>query len=209
MGMIAGNKSDDNSDKKEIGETVLGLGMPAIAKTALSAFNELFGSMLAKGSPKTDWIIHNTDTPLATKESRQNIQDVHWRCVQDPISSSRRPTHSNCWRENTSSRMELFYHWTPKMLIWTPPRNRLCPKFPILRCPQLLSLQDSLVCWNSRRSSRHWHGFRAQDIRAEMKLWRRSVPTRRHADAVRGRTPSVSGVQDPIVGPSYLRFGTD
>ncbi|PYX33201.1 MAG: hypothetical protein DMG77_00855 [Acidobacteria bacterium] len=72
MGMIAGNKSDDNSDKKGIGETVLGLGMPAIAKTALSAFNELFGSMLAKGSPKTDWIIHNTDTPLlATKESRQ------------------------------------------------------------------------------------------------------------------------------------------
>jgi hypothetical protein len=87
MGMIAGNKKggDDsdsegdgnNSSKagkkvKALGATVLGLGMPAIAKTALSAFNELFGSMLAKGSPKTDWIIHNADTPLlATKESRQ------------------------------------------------------------------------------------------------------------------------------------------
>jgi hypothetical protein len=53
-----------------IANMVMGIGLPAIASTALQAFNQLFGSMQA--SSKTEWIIHNTDTPLlASKDARQ------------------------------------------------------------------------------------------------------------------------------------------
>ena len=96
MGMLLGQVSDligsggdsgggdDGSDgqktkaskagKKAKGaaKTIFGFGLPSIATTALGAFNDLFGSMFAKGSPKNEWIIHNADTPLlATLDARQ------------------------------------------------------------------------------------------------------------------------------------------
>jgi hypothetical protein len=46
--------------------------MPSVAKTAFNTFNELFGSLMAKGGAKNLWIIRNSDTPLlATQEARQ------------------------------------------------------------------------------------------------------------------------------------------
>jgi hypothetical protein len=61
-----------SSVSKLAGRAVLGLGFPAIAETAFSAFGELFGSMFSQGSAKNEWIIHNADTPLlATQEARQ------------------------------------------------------------------------------------------------------------------------------------------
>jgi hypothetical protein len=58
--------------KTTAGGGMLGLGFPAIAQTALDGLNQLFGSMLAHGSPKSEWIIHSADTPLlATQEARQ------------------------------------------------------------------------------------------------------------------------------------------
>ena len=69
-----GGSDSPKAGKKAKGavKTVLGLGLPSIATTALGAFNDLFGSMFSKGSPKNEWIIHNADTPLlATQDARQ------------------------------------------------------------------------------------------------------------------------------------------
>jgi hypothetical protein len=71
-GSAKGKDSGGSAAAKKAGQAVVSLGMPAIAKTALGAFNDLFGSMMAQGSNKTDWIIRNADTALlATQESRQ------------------------------------------------------------------------------------------------------------------------------------------
>lgn len=80
MQMVAGkvdltslaDKTKGGGKAKGIGAAILGIGLPAVAKTALGSFNDLFGSLLAKGSPKNEWIIHNADTPLlATQAARQ------------------------------------------------------------------------------------------------------------------------------------------
>jgi hypothetical protein len=71
-GSAKGKSGGGSAAAKKAGQTVVSLGMPAIAKTALGAFNDLFGSMMAQGSNKTEWIIRNADTALlATQESRQ------------------------------------------------------------------------------------------------------------------------------------------
>lgn len=55
---------------QKVENMVMGIGLPAIASTALQAFDQLFGSMQATSN--TEWIIHNTDTPLlASKDARQ------------------------------------------------------------------------------------------------------------------------------------------
>jgi hypothetical protein len=90
MGMVMGNMPDSSpaaaaggapgagsgapsaGKKAKVASTVLGFDLPSVAKTALEAFNGLFGSMLAMGSQKNEWIIHNADTPLlATQDARQ------------------------------------------------------------------------------------------------------------------------------------------
>ena len=80
-GSSGSSDQDRNSDleprsaqkkTKAAAGSMLGLGFPAIAQTALEGLNELFGSMLAQGSPKSEWIIHSADVPLvATQEARQ------------------------------------------------------------------------------------------------------------------------------------------
>lgn len=70
----SGATSSKSSTGKKAGaiSSLLSLGMPAVAKTAFNTFNELFGSLAAKGGAKNEWIIHNSDTPLlATQDARQ------------------------------------------------------------------------------------------------------------------------------------------
>jgi hypothetical protein len=71
-GAKGGSGAPSGGKKAKAASTILGIGLPSIAKTALEAFNGLFGSMLAKGGNKNEWIIHNADTPLlATQDARQ------------------------------------------------------------------------------------------------------------------------------------------
>lgn len=69
-----GGASSKSSSGKKTGviSSLLSLGMPSVAKTAFNTFNELFGSLMAKGGAKNMWIIRNSDTPLlVTQEARQ------------------------------------------------------------------------------------------------------------------------------------------
>ena len=71
-GSSGGSGASSGSKKAKAASSILGLGLPSVAKTALDAFNGLFGSLLAKGGAKNEWIIHNADTPLlATQDARQ------------------------------------------------------------------------------------------------------------------------------------------
>lgn len=71
-GSSGGSGSGSATKAKAAAKTVLGLGLPSIATTALGAFNTLFGSMFSSGGAKNEWILHSVDTALmATQEARQ------------------------------------------------------------------------------------------------------------------------------------------